>query len=207
MEKSLFHLCRRWLHSKGAPARMSLVLKNRDDQLYYLSLSSPALGLFWLALQEEKLPFDHYCYCPIFPCGGDQNAHPWLGFWTFPYGKLKTSHVVLSSSGCTTGATLKVSGAKSWSSTQLEILHRDTNHRAGRGFHKGGDISKRGKGRCKSVEQSLSCGRKARGNSGELQEQNNPCFPLAVEGPHPHKHPWPSSGRLDDPICSENVIL
>lgn len=78
------------------------------------------------------------------------------------------------------------------------------------GAHKGGDISKRGKGRCKSVEQSLSCGRKARGNSGlhgELQEQNNPCLPLAVEGPHPHKQSWPSSGRLDDPICSENVIL
>lgn len=103
MEKSLFYLCRRWLHSKAAPERIILVLKNREMISFFIcphiSLSSSALGLSWLALQEEKLIFEHYCYCPIFHGEGDQNAHPWLGIWTFPYGKLKRSHVVLCLSG------------------------------------------------------------------------------------------------------------
>lgn len=136
MEKSLFYLCRRWLHSKAAPERIILVLKNREMISFFIcphiSLSSSALGLSWLALQEEKLIFEHYCYCPIFHSEGDQNAHPWLGIWTFPYGKLKRSHVVLCLSGrMHHRGSLKVSGAKSWSSTQLEILHRDRNNRAG----------------------------------------------------------------------------
>lgn len=176
----------------------------------HLCLSSSALGLSWLALQEEKIIFEHYCYYPIFHGGGDQNAHPWLGFWTFSYGKLKRSHVVLCLSGrMHHRGSFESEWGKKLKQYPVGNTAQGQKPQGWKGFHKGWYINKRGKGRCKSVEQSLSCGRKARGSSGlqgKLQEQNIPCPPLALEGPHPHKHPWPSSGWLDDPICSENVI-
>lgn len=87
---------------------------------------------------------------------------------------------------------MEARGAESRSSVQLQTLRRDGNCRAGGGGHKGRDVSKqqeRGKGVCKGMVQSLGCGRKVGGSSGlygELQEQNNSCLHLAVEGPCAH---------------------
>lgn len=180
----------------------------RDEQLFicpHLSLSSPALGLSWLALQEGKLTFEHHCYCPVEEI--KMHIHG-LAFGLF---LMASSRKVTLFSALSGRMHHRGSFESEWGKKLKQ--HPVGNPAQGqkpqgwRGFHilgmMGWDIIKRGKGRCRSVEQTLSCGRKATGSSGlrgELQEQNNSCFP------HSHKHPWPSSGRLDDPICSENEI-
>lgn len=91
----------------------------RDEQLFicpHLSLSSPALGLSWLALQEGKLTFEHHCYCPVEEI--KMHIHGLaFGLFLMASSREVTLFSALSVVGCTTGADLKVSeAAPSWKS-------------------------------------------------------------------------------------------
>lgn len=112
--------------------------KQRDDQLFYLPPSYPffsSFGPFLISSAGGKAHFWALLLLPYFP--------QWKEIKMLIYGlafglflMASSREVTLFSAcqvGCTTGAALKVSGAKSWSSTQLETLHRDRNHRAGGG--------------------------------------------------------------------------